>query len=373
MKQNQESQHSQVQETLAEQMRITERDIAYRKYLLDFTDDDVGFLLQMKEPMSAAAEELVEEYYTSLTANPEVKLVIGDSETLERLKQAMRRYVVELFSGFYDLEYVNKRLRIGRVHKRIGVAARLYLSAVNLLESLICQQIATFPESPAGSKLCQDRTHALHKLMLFDMQLVFDTYISSLEAEVVSARQDLERHARAAEENFNARTQRLQQLSTHDSLTGLLNQQAFFEALHREILVAERNAWPMALIFLDLNGFKAVNDTHGHLEGDRILKQVGNAICETFREVDYCVRYGGDEFAIVMPKALCEQACEACRRLIMRFEDAGNTRGISFSIGIMQTGPAEFHDSETLVRNADALMYRAKEKAHATPDHYVEC
>lgn len=360
--------------TLAEQLQITDREIAYRKSLLGITDSDVVLLKSLKNDIINGADEIVDKFYEIQLKTSEISLLIGDAETLERLRASMRRYILELFEGYYDAEYVNKRLRIGKVHKRIGVSPKLYVSAVTLLQFVLDDFIVNNvvdEGSSSDNDICGPQRKAVHKLLMFDMQLVFDTYISSLVTEVVVAKADLEDYASSLEDTIAQRTRQLQELSIRDSLTGLLNQRAFFENLRRELAVAERTQRILSLAYFDLNGFKQLNDSKGHKEGDRLLECVGASISGSIRDVDFGCRYGGDEFCIIMPSANKAQAEEACQRLLNDF-DTKETNGISFSIGIVETGPEEFLDSDALVKQADTLMYEAKAKSKTDPGHHIE-
>lgn len=127
----------QTEQTLFEQMRITELEIEFRKALFSFTQADVKALLSFKPIIEENIDKIVDDFYGLQTSVSEIALLIGDSDTLARLRTAQRRYVLDLFNGVYDLEYVNNRLRIGLVHKRIGVEPKLYLSAVHTLKELI--------------------------------------------------------------------------------------------------------------------------------------------------------------------------------------------------------------------------------------------
>ena len=127
--------------TLLEQMRISEIDITRRKELIGFTDQDIKNLINTKALIEEKIDDIVDEFYGIQTAIDEISLLIGDADTLERLQAAQKQYVLDLFNGFYDMEYVNNRLRIGMVHKRIGVEPRLYLSAVVTLKYLIIKVI----------------------------------------------------------------------------------------------------------------------------------------------------------------------------------------------------------------------------------------
>ncbi len=129
------------------------------------------------------------------------------------MRTAQRRYVIDLFSGVYDLEYVNNRLRIGLVHKRIGVEPKLYLSAVHTLKSLLYEVLAT---SMTKEQEFQEARVALDKLMLFDVTLVFDTYIRSLVSEIENAKYKAEQYALSMETKVKQRTQQLEELSRTD-------------------------------------------------------------------------------------------------------------------------------------------------------------
>ncbi|MET0048447.1 MAG: GGDEF domain-containing protein [Sedimenticola sp.] len=357
--------------TLSEQMQINDREIEYRKSLLGLNHQDMQLLKSVKDVIIDGADTIVERFYEAQLRNNEISLLIGDADTLQRLTQAMRRYILELFEGFYDAEYVNKRLRIGKVHKRIGVSPKLYVSAVNLLENLIDDFLTEHDEKRGDSESCSQKRKAVHKLLMFDMQLVFDTYISSLVAEVEVAKGELEDYASSLETVVAERTRQLKELSVRDELTGLLNQRAFYDGLRRELSVAERNKRPLTLVYFDLNGFKNLNDTMGHREGDRVLEGVGEAVRASIRNIDFGCRYGGDEFCIILPNASKDEAQDVCERLI-EFFDSDNTHEVTFSIGIVQTGPDEFIDSDAMVKSADIQMYEAKEKAKEVPGHYIE-
>lgn len=165
------------------------------------------------------------------------------------------------------------------------------------------------------------------------------------------------------------RTKQLHELANHDSMTGLLNQRGFHDHLNREISVAKRSDSPLALIYFDLNGFKKLNDSKGHLEGDTLLEWVGKSVMETIRGGDFGCRYGGDEFCIIMPHSDVGQACTMYNRLIEQF-DSGKTQNITFSAGIAQTGPSNFVDYDQLIKEADTLMYLAKARSKKEPGHY---
>ena len=356
--------------TLAEQMKITERDIADRKALMGFTEEDAKYLVAAKDTVIEHLDEIVGVFYDRQTSFPEIQLLIGDAETFNRLHSSMKRYVMELFEGFYDEEYVNKRLRIGKVHKRIGVSPKLYISAIYHLEEAVLRYVTDPSKQDTDCVTCSGVQGALHKLLSLDVQFVFDTYIASLVSEVEAAKAQVEEYAEGVEETVAERTRQLEELSRRDKLTGLFNQRSFYEQLRRELSVAERNQQVISLVYFDLNSFKKLNDEKGHRAGDALLEAVGKATEETVRDIDIACRYGGDEFCVIMPGTAVDQAEVVSGRLIANF-DKRPTEGVSFSIGIAQLGPEKFTDMDSFVKMADKRMYEAKAKSKKDPGHHI--
>ncbi|MGL4776845.1 MAG: protoglobin domain-containing protein, partial [Aeromonas veronii] len=241
------------EQTLLEQMRITDFEIAHRKELLLLNEQDVARLASYCSKIEPRIDALVDRFYQQQTAITEIALLIGDADTLIRLRTAQRRYVLDLFSGHYDLEYVNNRLRIGLVHKRIGVEPKLYLAAINTLKALLIEdmfeQIRDEPERLV-------MLAALDKLFLFDITLVFETYIRSLVSEIESSREKSENYAKSLEQKVRERTKQLEELNRTDALTGLLNVRHLNELLLLSLRTCQRRAEPMAIAYLDIDNFK---------------------------------------------------------------------------------------------------------------------
>ncbi len=349
----------QTDQTLLEQMRITEFEMESRKKLFNLDDDDFAILKKCKIFIEPKMDILVDEFYEMQTSIVEIALLIGDADTLLRLKNAQRKYLQNLFSGLYDLEYVNNRLRIGLVHKRIGVEPKLYLSAINTLKALL---FAVIREELKDSTELIKTLSALDKLFLFDVTLVFETYIRSLVAEIETSKEKSEHYALALEETVRERTHQLETMSKTDSLTGLLNVRSLFDTLTKTLRASERRAETVSIAYIDVNDFKIVNDTEGHHRGDEILRGVGKAIRSVSRIEDSCYRYGGDEFCIILPSCTKEEASEIyIKRLRLELEK--HFKDVTLSIGIVDTGPNKFDDAEALIRKADKAMY-ADKKSH---------
>ena len=160
---------------------------------------------------------------------------------------------------------------------------------------------------------------------------------------------------------------RLRTLAEHDPLTGLMNRAALTEALRRSLALAARQKWQVAVIFIDLDKFKTVNDTLGHAAGDELLRQIATRLQSCLRESDLLGRLGGDEF-IVVAEALHDgprNAIELTDKLLTQvkrpFMIEGRSLGAGFSAGIA-VYPADGDTPESLIANADAAMYQAKEQ-----------
>lgn len=162
-------------------------------------------------------------------------------------------------------------------------------------------------------------------------------------------------------------------LAEHDTLTGLYNRHRFQKALNAQTLMAERYAQPGALLFLDLDQFKYINDTQGHQAGDALLQNVAQSMKATLRESDIIGRLGGDEFGIVLPYTAMEDACVVANNLLTKIKNIrvqGENRPLQVtgSIGIVEF--PKFGNSATeLLAKADIAMYNAKKRGK---NHYKQ-
>jgi two-component system cell cycle response regulator len=158
----------------------------------------------------------------------------------------------------------------------------------------------------------------------------------------------------------------LREQATHDPLTRVWNRYAILDALNRELSRAGRDGTSLAVIMTDIDHFKQVNDTYGHLAGDAILREVARRMQAGLRAYDQVGRYGGEEFLIVLPGASAANACQLAARLRLAIAGepaaAGGIRiGVTASFGVTATAHAWECSPETLIRMADEALYRAKE------------
>jgi diguanylate cyclase (GGDEF)-like protein len=166
----------------------------------------------------------------------------------------------------------------------------------------------------------------------------------------ITERKDIEEH--------------MQHMAQYDALTHLPNRALFNDRLHQAIAAAQRNKARLALMFIDLDKFKPVNDTYGHGVGDLLLKEVALRIQDCLRESDTAARIGGDEFVILLPAIETQQDASKVGEKILHalnqpFALAGHTLNISGSIGVA-VYPEHGKDEKLLVKSADIAMYHAK-------------
>ncbi|HEY4998210.1 MAG TPA: diguanylate cyclase, partial [Usitatibacter sp.] len=163
--------------------------------------------------------------------------------------------------------------------------------------------------------------------------------------------------------------QRIAHMAHHDALTGLPNRVLLRDRIQQAIAHAHREGTQIAVLFLDLDHFKTINDSLGHQLGDRLLQSVASRILVCVREGDTVSRVGGDEFVIVIPGIGAASDASAVASKILEVLSAafhlhGNDLHVAASIGI-SLYPADGSDAETLMRNADTAMYHAKDSGRA--------
>lgn len=184
--------------------------------------------------------------------------------------------------------------------------------------------------------------------------IILPVFFSSLLKKLNSSYTELE-----------ALANKLRQMASHDSLTGLPNRHSFLEALAHAVVVAERERKKLAVLFIDLDGFKDINDSHGHHSGDSVLKTIAGRLLAHVRKSDIVARYAGDEFVIFLSNAGVKEAARVAHKLIADICSpilvAERPVTVSASIGIAIYPDSGASADEILVK-ADMAMYRCKQQ-----------
>ncbi len=170
-----------------------------------------------------------------------------------------------------------------------------------------------------------------------------------------------------AEDKLRLSRERFRYLANHDNLTNLFNTRYLYKALNRLIVESEKSCKPFSLVFLDMDNFKHVVDTYGHLSGSRALKEVARTLGDSLSEPAFGVAYGGDEFVLVLPETDKAGALEQIRTIRARMKErvylqqSGLEVHLSASFGIAAY-PDDATDQEGLLALADEAMFRIKSR-----------
>ncbi len=328
-----------------------------RLKLLGFADTDPGLARQLHvEVLHPHCQAIVDGFYDFVTRDAEMLRFIDGPDMLERLKETHCAYI-ETIGVDYDSEgYFENRLAVGVVHSRIGLPLSLYLAAYHRLEELIIEQ---FPDSlRQQAEQSHELSRFVSRIATLDMSLAIDVYHHSKVKTLADS-----------VENLLDEKQQLTTEVQHDALTQTASRRYLMEVLREEIIHAGQGNHGLSIAMADLDHFKKINDSHGHLVGDRVLKDVAGRIEAAVRDKDTVGRYGGEEFLVIFPEAgikVAERIAERIRthidRTPLHLADLNLPMTISIGIASYQAGD----DSDTLIRRADEALYRAKQAGRNT-------
>lgn len=337
---------------MSQERLITPESIAQRKAFLEFSDADIeilGDIHQYLESNEAIIKSFTDTFYRHMFSFPELKKMLPDEAAVNRLKAIQSQYFMDLTAGDYGDDYVSNRLKVGYAHQKVGLEPKWYTGAYRkYLSSLLPILRELYKDDSTKLVAAHD---AILKVVFFDMDLTLDTY-------------------------FHASMQKTLKLANYDFLTGLPNRNLFHDRMEHEIKKAQRNRSCLALLLIDLDQFKEVNDTLGHHAGDVMLIESARRINGCVRDTDTVARLGGDEFIIILPELNEYPHVERVAQNILQslnkpFTLGNNMIYSSASIGIC-IYPDDAEDVESLMKRVDQAMYVAKAEGRNRFGYFTE-
>ena len=264
--------------------------------------------------------------------------------------------VVEACSGSEALDY------LATDHPDLVVLGRMLpdMDGLDLLPRLKSSELDFIPVLVASH-----RSETAERVR--GLQLGADDYISRPcdPAELLARARALLR-TKQTHDRIRKLQLTLEQMVVSDPLTGLHNRRFLMDRLRQEMQRSDRHGEPLAFAMIDLDGFKTINDLYGHVLGDKVLRAVGNAISRSIRLSDIAARYGGDEFAVILPQTPPEGAMRVCERLLRAIseagfqDDSGKICRVTASLGLAYYPADDVETPEDLVHSADGALYGAK-------------
>ena len=283
-----------------------------------------------------------------------------DADTVDNVRMLFKQLIEESHQYQQDRDFLNREVALERQLKSYeSYRNSLVLSVIALILGLIVavylyRNNKRLLEMQAG---LEDRVEQrTHELMLSNI---------SLKSEI-QERYRVEEQLRNSQMIAEEAKERVEYQANFDSLTKLANRNLFEDRFSQAIARARRDGSQVALLFLDLDRFKHINDTLGHSVGDELLREASGRILNVLRESDTASRFGGDEFAVVLPDVRDPLVIEhivgrILDELSMPYRLDGNDAFVSASIGVT-IFPDDGDSTGTLLRKADSAMYKAKER-----------
>jgi len=253
---------------------------------------------------------------------------------------------------------VRRRWVLGTMGLFFFIAGALFLG----LNRVVIRPVRVLEHSVRrmGEGHLSTRVPALPGREMAELSDIVNRMASALQSE----RENLEHTVAERTRELSEANARLERLAVTDGLTGLFNHRRFQEALHSELLRCERHKRPLAVLMLDVDYFKKVNDSMGHPAGDELLRRLAQVLGADLRQTDLISRYGGEEFAVLLPETTKAEAMQVAERMRESVEvkiNDGNawTQRITVSVGVA-TFPEDGATAETVLEAADQALYVAK-------------
>ncbi len=295
-------------------------------------------------------DAIVERFCDYLLRIEQFNTIVAQHVDLAKLQRTQRDYLLSIGIDFQSASYFDERRRIGIVHQAIGFPQSLYQCAFRQLQDLLLEYF------PSELRMDRDRFDEMLRFVLkigaLDMSLAVESHCAAGMSDLTTSL-----------ENERGKTERLQKLSVTDQLTELQNHSYARHCLNAALARAQRDNAPLCVVMADLDHFKEINDTHGHLVGDDVLRIAAARMLAASRAEDQVGRYGGEEFIFILQNTSLDGAEEAAERIRTRLGSDAVQAGdaeifVTVSMGV---SCARRNDTvNSLIERADTALYVAK-------------
>ncbi len=321
-----------------------------------------GHVLAHSDP--TRFNELLEDDFTRLALRSEDPVSVRDGSVLRQAVPARAGLRWATVTATYSLARLEQGISRARTAWFFGAAILgLFMSLVMLtgLYHMVVRPVRTLQRvaRQMGEGLLDARVPPLGSGELGELGETFNKMAAALRTE----RENLERKVEERTKELLTANERLETLAVTDGLTGVFNHRRFQEALAQETLRSARNARPFSVVMLDVDHFKRFNDAHGHPAGDALLRTLCGVLEGELRATDLLSRYGGEEFAIILPDTTREVALQVAERLreraaaICRSPDGAHP--VTISLGVA-TFAQDGKTPQEILMAADQALYQAK-------------
>lgn len=313
-----------------------------------FNRDDVR-LLHDKVLDRETTEAVVDRFYEQILQHPQIRELLASFD-IGHLKQRQAQFFTDFGVRFREAGYFESRARIGVVHARVGVPLSLYLAAFGLLQSLVVEAISDRVEVSAQRQVL---IQLVVRLTSLDIALATEVF-QRAGIEASNGMLKPQQHEQ----------QGLRQQLEQDTLTAVSSRTSLLRELQASMQRSMKTGQPLVVIQADLDHFKRVNDSHGHIVGDKVLREIAARIKTTLREFDLVGRYGGEEFVILLENTSPHTANQVAERIRQRIASTPIEAGtlsvdltLSQGMALYQDG----EDSQSLLKRVDQAVGKAKQ------------
>ncbi|MCP5092729.1 MAG: diguanylate cyclase, partial [Gammaproteobacteria bacterium] len=290
--------------SLCERCGFDAKAIAERLSLLGLDEpgmDAQGRALQ-KYVIRPNTDAIIDDLFDSFARIEDFDRIVHQQSSTERIRDRYRHYLERLGLEFYQREYFEERLRIGSVHQHYGVSQSLYQCTVQTLQNLLIEYIPQ--EIRDDEAAFAEMLQFIVKITALDMSLAVESYCAARLSDLTKSL-----------ESERGETNRLRKIAVTDWLTKLHNHSYARHCLATALQQAKTEGSPLCVVMADLDHFKAINDAHGHLVGDEVLRITAGRLRSCARGNDEICRYGGEEFLFILENTDLSGGSEVAERV----------------------------------------------------------